>query len=67
MLEISKAILGLDAASGVLLTTGLDCLLAVSHWIMVGAEEGPLKSSTAGVVTDMGESNSEESAALFSL
>ena len=39
------------------------CLLSCppSHCILAGAEEGPLKSSTAGVFTDMGESNSEES------
>ena len=45
------------------------CLLSCppSHCILAGADEGPLKSSTAGVFTDIGESNGEESAAVFSL
>ena len=55
MLKMSKAILGLVAATGVLVATGLDCLLHVSHWRMLGAEDGPLKSSIVGVFTDMGE------------
>ena len=55
MLKMSKAILGLVAATGVLVATGLDCPLHVSHWMMLGAEDGPLKSSIDGVFTDMGE------------
>ena len=55
MLEISKAILGLVVDAGVLLATGLDCLLDASHWMMVGDEDGPLRSSTDGVFTDNGE------------
>ena len=55
MLEMSKAILGLGAATGVLVADGLDCLLPASHWMMLGAEEGPLKLSTGGVFTDKGE------------
>ena len=55
MLEMSKAILGLVIAAGMLIATGLDCLVPVSHYIVLGAEDGPLKSSTDGVFTDMGE------------
>ena len=55
MLEMSKAILGLVVAAGVLLATGLDCLLPASHWMMLGAEDGPLKSSIDGVFSDKGE------------